>query len=227
MVIANMNKPKLSYEFLMSENQRFAAVYEASQIMRLLSDSVMNNPIYRYRMLDFIQTISNYFQKILLLRCSVTDNPLFSQIAIEHLKEEFCHNEILMKERNQRPIVWDPILEGCCSWFAWKMLTSNDEEKYFLIHCVLESSGKIFFQKAYEVLKKYGPASFFQVHSEEDEKHESMGRALLQGLSVREYSRLLELQQQGWSMITTACDRVAEKTYQQVEFHKPRTGTDG
>jgi hypothetical protein len=139
----------------------------------------------------------------------LTDNSHFSAAALEHLKEEFCHHEELMKERNYKLSIWDPILESTCSWFTWKMFNTGDEGKVVLIHLVLESSGTIFFQTAHPIMQQFGNYDYFRVHCEADEQHEKMGRELLEGLSSTMYSRLLEIQSQGWSVMIAACNRMA------------------
>jgi hypothetical protein len=112
--------------------------------------------------------------------------------------------------RNNTPPTWDPILEATSSWFAWKMFTTNDEEKLVSIHMILEASANVFFTTVQKVLKKNDVIlSYFEVHSEVDEKHESMGLELLKGLTTKHYEKLLEIQSQGWSVFMAACDRIA------------------
>lgn len=52
-----------------------------------LSDSQKN------RFLDYLQILSDNFQKMVFIRSGLTDNKEFSQPFREHLKEEFGHDE--------------------------------------------------------------------------------------------------------------------------------------
>jgi hypothetical protein len=56
----------------------------------------------------------------------------------------------------------------------------------------------------------YGETSYFKIHSEADEGHEQMGRELLTDLSPRKYERLIEIQHQGWSIMSAFCEHVAK-----------------
>lgn len=196
-------------DLLLEKNKQFIKEYQASDMLQLITSKDIENKECRERMLDSLQTFSNYFQKVVLLRNVLTDNPRFNTLALDHLKEEFCHNEALMAERNGRTPMWDPILESTCSWFAWKMLNTNDEEKIILVHLVLESSGTVFFNAACPIMQQYGHQHYFVVHSIADVHHEKMGRELLEGLSPARYERLMEVQVQGWSIMIAACNRIA------------------
>lgn len=195
---------------LLEKNKQFVDEYRSSALMCLISSSDIEKEDFRERMLDAIQTLSNYFQKIVLLRLVLTDHHHFSTLALEHLKEEFCHHEALMTERNYRVPLWDPILESTCSWFLWRMFNTNDEEKIVLIHLVLEASANAFFQHAYPVMRQYTQGNYFKEHAGADEKHEKMGEELLKGLSLAAYQRLSEIQYQAWSVMLAACNRIAE-----------------
>lgn len=198
-----------SFEALLASNEQFVSTYKSTSLMKLITSEDMAKKECRARMLSLIQTLSNYFQKMVLLRSALSDDLRFSAAALDHLKDEFCHHEQLSAERDHEPPTWDPVLEATCSWFTWKMLTSSDEEKVVLVHLILEASGSVFFQAAHEVLQQYG-IRFFEIHSEADEEHEKMGRDLLLDLSPKHYQRLLEIQDQGWQMMITACDRIAD-----------------
>lgn len=198
-----------TFELLISTNQQFANDYRSSGLLELIASEDMSNIQCRSRLLDLIQTLSNYFQRVMLLRSALADDAKFSAFALTHLKEEFCHHEQLLTERNHQPPAWDPILEATCSWFTWKMMTTNDEEKTVLIHLVFETSGSIFFQAAYQIMQQYYSTEYFKVHSAADEEHEKMGMELLKNLTPETYKRLLEIQNQGWQMMITACNRIA------------------
>lgn len=204
-----MTNTTSSFETLLVQHQTCVDAYKVSSLLQLIVSPQIADNYCRMRMLDSIQILSNFFQKVIMLRAIFTDNPRFTTTVLTHLQEEFCHHEQLMNERNHRPGIWDPILESTCSWFAWKMLNTNDEEKLVLVHMVLESAAHAFFQLANPVMQQYKKHDYFTVHSHADELHEHMGRDLLHGLSAERYQRLMELHMHGWSVMTAACDRIA------------------
>lgn len=120
------------------------------------------------------------------------------------------HNFSLDADRNYRPPAWDAILDATACWFTWKMFTLDQEAKTVLMHLVLETSANIFFQEAHKVMHSYGETDYFKIHSEADEKHEKMGRELLQNLSTEKYQQLLVVQSQGWDVLNAVCNRIAE-----------------
>ncbi len=61
-------------------------------------------------------------------------------------------------------------------------------------------------------MEGFGETDYFKLHSEVDEHHETMGLALLKGLRETDYQNLLTIQQQGWDVLNTACNRIAELT---------------
>ena len=90
------------------------------------------------------------------------------------------------------------------------MLTLDNTDKTLLVHLVLEASANLFFKEAQQVMEKHSETDYFKIHSEADEHHEEMGLKLLKGLREIDYKRLLNVQQQGWDMLDTACTRMAE-----------------
>ena len=115
-----------------------------------------------------------------------------------------------MNDRKDRPPKWDPILEACSCWFSWKMLTLDNSEKTVLVHLVLEASAHLFFIEAHKIMAKYTETDYFKIHAEVDEDHENMGINLLEGLREIDYKNLVEIQQQGWDVLNSVCDRIAE-----------------
>ena len=84
------------------------------------------------------------------------------------------------------------------------------------MHLVLEASAHIFFTEAHKVMSKYGETEYFKIHSEADEYHHHMGLEFFEGLRKEEYMELFKIQHQGWSMIFTACNRIAALTKNQL-----------
>lgn len=200
---------------LLEKNKSYAEAYKTSSLMQLITSSSMEGKSYRMKLLDCIQVFSDYFQKVVMLRQVFCGNNKFLTVAQQHLEEEFLHNISLLKDRNNRPPIWDPILEATSSWFAWKMFTLDNEEKTLLVHLVLETSANIFFQAAHKVMQKYGETNYFKIHSEVDAEHEEMGFALLNNIHPQKYADLLEIQKQGWDMLNATCERIAALTLSQ------------
>lgn len=201
----------LSLETLLNKNTMLANEYrQRSQLMTLIRSDYMHQKQYREKLLDAIQVFSNYFQKVVALRNTFCEEPEFLKITEEHLQEEFGHHLVLLKDRAFKPPVWDAILEATSSWFSWKMLMSDNEDKVVLVHLVLETSANIFFQEAQPIMEIYKETSYFETHAEIDASHEDMGKELLDGLSEKKYLRLFEIQRQGWDMMNAASNRMAE-----------------
>ncbi len=203
---------KASLELLLQKNQKFADHYKTSPIMHLIKSNDMKEKKKRERLLDCIQTFSDYFQKTVILRNALCDNRKFLAVTQLHLQEEFCHNLKLLADRSYNPPTWNPILDATASWFTWKMFTLDNEEKIVLMHLVLETSANIFFKEAHKVMHAYGETDYFKIHAEVDSEHEKMGAELLKNLSTDKYERLLEVQYQGWEMLNAVCDQIAALT---------------
>lgn len=198
---------------LLKKNTLIAKKYKTnSTLMHLIHSKKMEQKKYRKKLLDAVQVFSDYFQKVVLLRNALCEHSIVAKVTQEHLQEEFCHNLLLMKDRDYRAPIWDPILEATAAWFCWKMFTLDNEEKTLIVHLVLETSANIFFRAAHKVMEKYQETSYFEIHSVADEKHEAMGKFLLEGLSKQKYQRLSELLLQSWDVLNAACNRIAELT---------------
>lgn len=209
-----MKNLNLNYDTLKFSNQVILEKFKSSNIMQLLDSDIIAKTKNRNEFLSCIQTFSNYFQKIMMLRLTFSENSRFSIIAQNHFDEEYGHNLILLKERNYNPEKWDPILDSCAAWFTWKMFTLDNIEKVFLIHLVLEACAELFFQKANHVMKKFNETTYFNIHDEHDSRHSLMGEELLKNLRSEEYESLHALQAHSWDVMFTICDRIAELTAQ-------------
>lgn len=205
-----MPNEKMDLNYLLLKNKEFATAFKSSALMTLIQSDKMEEAQRRMRLLDCIQVFSNYFQKMVMLRSVLNDSQTFSYVIQEHLEEEFEHNVALMHDRNNRPPIWDPVLDACSCWFAWKMFTLNNAEKTILVHLVLEASAHLFFIEAHKVMAKYAETDYFKIHAIADEHHEAMGLDLLEGLRESEYQSLLDTQKQGWGVLNSVCERMAE-----------------
>lgn len=210
MVLFRGLKMKNLFNELIHRNNEYIKTYENSPIMRLINSSLMTEKTSRQKLLDCIQIFSNYFQHTVMLRAIAAYDTQFFNVALQHLKEEVLHNVFLMDDRNHRESIFDPILDGCSSWFAWKMLVIDNNDKTLLMHLVLEASANVFFAAAHNIMKKYEETDYFKIHSELDSQHEIMGYELLKDLRIAEYEELFILQERGWKMLNTLCDRIVE-----------------
>lgn len=213
-----MNTNEKLFQDLMQENKRHINHYANSQIIQLIDSQTMVSKDARKKLLNCIQVFSNYFQKTVMLRATLTEQKSYFQVSWDHLVEEFGHNMSLLADRGNIEPDFDPILDGCSSWFAWKMFTLDNAGKTFLMHFVLESSANVFFQKAHKVMKAHNETAYFAIHSELDAEHEMMGAELLKHLSNAEYHELFTLQKQGWGMINAICDHIAYLVYSDVSI---------
>jgi hypothetical protein len=207
-----MSSSNYNLEYLLEKNKEFVKNYEQNELMVLVKSHSMADSKKRALLLDCIQVFSNYFQKTIMLRSVLTENKMFLDIVHMHLVEEFGHDISLMNDRQNNPPKWDPILESCSCWFAWKMFTLDNVEKTLLVHLVLEASAHLFFREAHRVMDAFGETDYFKIHSELDEHHETMGLELLEGLREVDYQHLLVIQQQGWDILNAVCHRISELT---------------
>ena len=195
---------------LLLKNRDYIKQYKNNPLMVLIRSEKMQDKAMRECLLDCIQVFSDQFQKVVMLRSIFCDDPKFFSVVNEHLNEEFGHNLLLLKDRNNEPALWDPILESTSCWFAWKMLSLNNEEKTVLVHMVLEASANIFFQEAHKVMNKYAETDYFKTHAEADEAHEAMGKELLSNISKQQLERLLLIQKRGWDVLNATCARIEQ-----------------
>lgn len=211
-----MKETQHCIEYLLKINKEQTVKYKQNLLLNLMTTDILNHKENRDRLLSAIQTFSNYFQKAVQLRSVLTEDSAFYHVAQEHLKEEFLHNEKLLEDRHNKLPFFDPILEATSTWFAWKMLTLNDEERHLLVHLVLEASAAIFFREADAVMQHFKETDYFSIHNELDEEHEKLGIDLLYDLPPRKYERLLSVQKQGWAILNTACERIAIITWPEI-----------
>ncbi|HLD16942.1 MAG TPA: hypothetical protein VJB02_04425 [Coxiellaceae bacterium] len=206
----NPENSNCNLETLLAVNKTYVEQFKLSSLIAFIQSPSVHDEHAQKTLLDCIQLFSDHFQKMITARYLTTEKTFFKKIALEHFKEEFGHNELLLKDRNNEPPAWDPILDATASWFIWKMIELDNIEKTFLMHLVLEASANVFFSEADRVMQQYGITKYFSLHAEVDEDHELMGLKLLEGLREQEYFYLFQTQKQGWEMITAACDRIAK-----------------
>lgn len=195
---------------LLEKQETYLQQFKQSQLIQFIKSSEVDRKEARIKLLDCIQTFSDYFQKAVMLRAIFTEHSMLGKLAQEHLNEEFGHNTSLLIDRSNRPPYFDPVLDSTAAWFCWKMLTLGHLEKALLMHWVLESSAYLFFLEAHKVMEKYGETNYFKVHAEADEAHQHFDLTLLKNLTPTDYQNLNTVVEQGWQVLLTVCNQIAE-----------------
>lgn len=195
---------------LQQQQQAYLEKFKKSQLMLLATSNKLEDSSTRQKLLDNLQTFSDFFQKAVMLRYIFSEEQPFLKIAQEHLTEEYGHNTSLSADRSHRPIHFDPIIESGASWFAWKMFTADNLQKTVLIHWVLEASANLFFNAAHETTKNFGETNYFKTHSVLDQQHEMIDPSLLESISEREYQALAKILDHGWAVLKAVTDQIAK-----------------
>jgi hypothetical protein len=204
-----VNKESLVLNKILEKNEEFIKGYKNSKLLSLLTSKKMSEKATREKLLDCIQVFSNHFQKVVMLRQILCEDEKHLEVATQHLMEEFGHNFLLERDRNSRTSLWDPVLDATAGWFTWKMMTLDNDEKTLLVHLVLESSACVFFKAAHKVMTQHSETNYFETHADADEEHERMATNMLSSIPASKIKRLFLIQEQGWSMLNTVCDRIA------------------
>jgi quercetin dioxygenase-like cupin family protein len=194
---------------LLARNEELCAEHRENPLFALVLDRRLDDEVRRQRFYAAVQAWSGWFQRAILLRSAMTENPRFAGLFRDHLDEEFGHDRLLARERGSEDAPWDPILEATSSWFATSMLTLDDAEKLVLVHLVLEAASSTFMAAVQPILDSYGEMSYFALHNEADEEHVNMAAEALAAVPEEAYPRLSAVQERGWQMLNTLCARIA------------------
>jgi len=198
-----------SFERLLARNRQYCDQHRNNSLFALVRSGRLDDAQCRRRFLDAVQVWSNWFQKAVLARSALTDDPRFSPLYRDHLDEEYGHDTRLSADRNGRPETWDPVLEATSSWFAWKMLSLDNLEKIVLVHLVLEGAGAVFLPVVQPIIDSFHETTYFTLHKQADAGHATSADSYLAGHSVPTYRRLLRVQREGWDMFNVLCSRMA------------------
>jgi quercetin dioxygenase-like cupin family protein len=197
-------------EELFKKNEEYMERFDKHRLFVLVKNGLLNNPVARRKFLDCFQVWSNYFQKMVLSRVVTLQDPAFEELAWAHLTEELGHNRDLAKSRPDLQPVFDPILEGVCSWFASKVGAISDIEKVVLVHLVVEASAVYFYKHVQPAMSANTAKNHFDKHKTDDEAHVAMGYDFLRKVTTADWPRLFEIQRQGWAMLMSVMGRVAD-----------------
>ena len=196
-------------EQLFKKNEEFMERFDKHRLFVLVRNGLLKDPVARRKFLDCFQVWSNYFQKMVLNRVVTLQNPAFEDLAWLHLLDELGHNRDLAKSRADLQTVFDPVLEGVCSWFPAKVGVISDLEKVVLVHLVVEASA-VFFYKYMQPAMANTAKGHFEKHKSDDEAHVAMGYDFLRNIASADWPRLFEIQRQGWGMLMAVMGRVAD-----------------
>ena len=196
-------------EQLLKKNEQYMERFDKHRLFVLIRNGLLSDPQARRRFLDCFQVWSNHFQKMVLNRVVTLQDPLFEELAWLHLLEELGHNRDLAKSRTDLQPVFDPILEGVCSWFPSKIGMVSDLEKVVLVHLVVEASA-VFFYKHVQPAMGATSKGHFEKHKSADEEHVEMGCVALREVAYADWPRLFEIQRQGWAMLMAVMGRIAD-----------------
>lgn len=202
--------PLYSLSTLLKKNEEFKNNFRDNLLFRLMRSGYLSSPEKQNKFLDFFQIWSTYFQKLMLLKTALCDDPTFIPLFRQHLDEEYGHDKILFHERKTKNIKNDAILEALCNWFFSKMLSFSPYEQLVLVNLCLEASSIIFHEYATPTIDPNKELNYLQLHKELDTEHEKMGIYLLEGLTETHYKRLLNIQEISWKMIEALMKRIAE-----------------
>ncbi|HEY3918528.1 MAG TPA: cupin domain-containing protein [Stellaceae bacterium] len=215
-------------EQLFKKNEEYMERFDKHRLFVLVRNGLLKNPLARRRFLDCFQVWSNHFQRMVLNRVVTLQNPQFEELAWLHLVEELGHNRDLAKSRSDLQPVFDPILEGVCSWFPSKIGVLSDLEKVVLVHLVVEASA-LFFYKHVQPAMETDAKNHFDNHKRADEQHVEMGYDFLRKVTSADWPRLFEIQRQGWAMLMAVMGRVADlvvHTTGQLDNSEPQSRQD-
>ena len=199
-----------SLDLLIKRNNNFKENFKKNQIFKLMDTGYFCLEGKREKFLSYFQVWSNYFQKAMLLRTALCDDPNFIPIFYQHLTEEFGHDRMFNKERSAVNVRKDAILEALCNWFLSKMLSFSPYEQVVVMNLCLEAAAVVFYGRARSIIDPDDQFEHFQAHHEVDVAHEEMGLSLLKNLPALQYERLFKVQEDAWAMCEALIHRLSE-----------------
>jgi hypothetical protein len=158
-------------------------------------------------LLNCIQVFSRTFQRMMFIRQSTCDDPIFKAKFLKHFEEEFGHDTLLEDNKNTS-IMADPTLNAILSWFPYQMFLVDNVSKAALVHLVWEVIGDNFHTLA-KPLGKYTQSNYFELHEEADELHADLGYDLIKNQSPLVYNSLKDLLDLSWEIFSAEFDRVS------------------
>lgn len=211
-----------SLELLINNNKKFKKDFEQNSLFKLMESGYFNSEEKREIFLDYFQIWSNYFQKAMLLKTALCDDPSFSPLFYQHFREEFGHDQMLTRDRERSCIKKDAVLEALCNWFLSKMISFSPYEQVVVMNLCVEGCAVVFYSFAKSAIDPDNQLEHFQAHGSIDLNHEEMGLSLLENLSSSQYNRLLEIQEDTWEICGALMQRLSELV-QNTNLNKERS----
>ncbi|SRR5260370_5712744 len=199
---------------LLSGSRRRSEAFRANPIFDLIDSGALEDHETRGLFMRLLQVWSNAFASAMLARSALTENPAYATVFRKHLDEEFGHDRLLDKQRDDdRALPRDAVLRATSQWFTLKMLTLDDADKAVLVHLVLEAAASTFMPIARQIFGGDETSmNYFDVHDDADEAHMAMVAYLLNDLDPKTCRRMHETLGEGWDMFEAMCARIAELT---------------
>ena len=138
-----------SFELLIRRNNKYKDNFKNNPLFKLMDSGYFNSEEKRQSYLGYFQIWSTYFQKTMLLKTALCDDPNFIPIFYQHFAEEYGHDQILSKDRRrvrgglEINVKKDAILEALCSWSLSKMLSFSPYEQVVVINLCIEALSTI------------------------------------------------------------------------------------
>ncbi|AZZ96143.1 cupin domain-containing protein [Pseudoalteromonas sp. R3] len=197
---------------LFQKNEIFKDRFDKHRLFALVNKGLLTDSETRNRFLDCFQVWSNHFQKMVFNRYLTSAEGAHLDLAWDHLIEEFGHNMDLASSRDSSTRIFDPVLEATSSWFCSILNRLSDMQKLVLIHLVVEASATVFYKHVAPVMSETQHSRHFHEHDDGDHEHVKMGYDFVrrQTPSLSEAEGLLEIQEQGWSMLMSVMSRIAD-----------------
>lgn len=209
------NIEEFSLKSLLIRNEYFKSNFRNNLLFKLMRAGEFSCPLKKEKLLSHLHIWSVYFQRMMLLKTALCEDPSFTKIFSQHLEEEYGHDKVLEQEKQDQNIKTDTILEAICNWFPSKMLSFTPYEQIVLVNLCLEAASTIFHEYAIPTIDPDRKLKYLQLHEDLDLNHEKMGAYLLEGLTENHYSRLLNIQELSWNMFGELINRIAELSLQE------------
>jgi hypothetical protein len=205
-----LSKPSSFDEFLAYNQLRMQQTLQNPffSMLKDPQDKILLSAKSRQTCLDALQVCSNFFQRMILLRQGTCYEKDFHAMFLDHLKEEFGHDELLAA-RVEKNEMKDALLHATSGWFSHQMIVLDNIEKAALVHLTLEMGGYYYHSWAKAKLDDEVDSDYFGIHSDADEDHGEMVLELLKNRTPSVYQRLANIVDQGWKMIDAMTGRVA------------------
>lgn len=201
-------EPKHVLEALLTGNAKEAERFAAHPVFVLAKAGRLDEPERRRKFLDCLQVWSTAFQRMMTARMALSEHPAYYELARRHLEEELGHDRALAESRPDRREVFDPVLDGLCSWFCWKMHNLDDVGRVVLVHLVVEGAANVFYRQMRPFFMSTGAAAHFDQHQAVDEEHLAMAVKLLRQARMENGNALLDVQRKGWAMMRALMSRL-------------------